>query len=136
MRVTLLWFGIAFFSALIFVICGRKIAEYRLVKGRQPMQHTFMYRESVNASEVSFEVFEKTMTALQRAFWVDSHRLRPSDKLRDLYHLDSWVLGRGSDEMNKWIHSEYDLDQIDIEPETILDLMKLLERKSRERSHR
>lgn len=76
--------------------------------------------------DVSTESLARVLETLGDIYRVNPQLLRPNDKLKDFFDLDSWSLGIGTEKLNKWLAEEGFTD-VNPTPTTILDLVLLLE---------
>jgi len=79
--------------------------------------------------QVSFEIFSEVWTEIGRAYGIDPGLIRPTDTFADLGKADSWVLGKGEDDLAEWLGKR----GLGRPPElrTVLDLAKWMQNAGR-----
>jgi len=56
--------------------------------------------------------------------------LRPSDKLKALYDIDSWDLGGGTEALNEQVAKNFGITHFKAEPKTIIELVSEIEKRT------
>lgn len=82
----------------------------------------------MTAIGANYEVFEKVLNVIGQAYGIDPRKLRPSDKLKTLYDLDSWDLGEGTGRLNDRLAEEFGIAKFEVEPKSILELVVEIEK--------
>jgi hypothetical protein len=96
-----LWLFIGLVAAIVAVFAFRGFARRSVFRGRAATPLT-----EVHASvkeQVSFEVFNEVWTVIGKAYGIDPRLIRPTDTFADLGKADSWVLGKGEDDLTEWL---------------------------------
>ncbi len=96
-----LWLLIALAAAIAAILLFRGLARRSAFAGRTPAPLEEIYR-SVKG-QVSFEAFSEVWSTLGKAYSIDPRLLRPTDTFNALNRMDSWTLGKGEEEIGKWI---------------------------------
>lgn len=95
------WLAIAVIGGAILVAGLRVLSKRSFVNGRTPSS-----LEDLHASvkdRVSFEIFREVWTVLGDAYGVDPRLIRVTDTFAELSKADSWVLGKGEDQIMTWV---------------------------------
>lgn len=95
------WVLIAVAVGVALVLGFQRFAKRTFVAGRTPAPLEEIY--SPVKDQVSFEVFTDVWNTLGRAYAVDPRLLRPDDAFLALQKMDSWTLGKGEDDLGKWL---------------------------------
>lgn len=96
-----LWLAIGLIVVVTVVLGFRALAKRSFLKQRTPAS-----LEDLHASvkdRVSFEVFSEVWAAIGKAYRVDPRLIRPTDTFSELSKADSWVLGKGEDDLTEWV---------------------------------
>lgn len=117
--------------AVVAVVVARRVGKWSIISGREPICLEEMHQQYAEACEVSYELFEKTFSALGQAYRVDPKLLRPFDELKKLYDLDSWELGGGTEMLNESLEKNFGITRLEIEPRTIAELITEIEKQSK-----
>lgn len=96
-----LWLVIGLAVAIAAVVVFRALAKRSALQGRTPLPLEDIY--SSVKDQVSFEVFSEVWSVLGKAYSVDPQLLRPTDTFLALGKIDSWTLGKGEDDVGKWL---------------------------------
>jgi hypothetical protein len=83
------------------VVLFKALAKRSALQGRTPLPMEDIY-DSVK-DQVSFEVFSEVWSVLGKAYSIDPELLRPTDTFVALGRMDSWTLGKGEDDVGKWL---------------------------------
>jgi hypothetical protein len=119
--------GISIIAAVGVVTIARSLSKQHIFKGRKPVSVAEMYQQEVARVGVSYQIFEKVLHMIGQAYDIDPRMLRPFDKLKVLYDLDSWSLGKGTEILNGRVASDFGISEFKGEPETIIDLVVEIE---------
>lgn len=123
------WLGGAVVVAAVAVItAARWMSKRDVLRGREPVGLAEMYQQG-HRLEGSYEVFERVFNMVGEAYHVDPRLLRPSDKLKKLYDLDSWDLGEGTEQLNRRIADEFGVTGFDAKPTTIAELVAEMQKR-------
>lgn len=95
-----------------------------LFQDREPKSLETIYAES--GTSASFEIFSGLFSTFAEGLSVDARLLRPDDRLKDFFAIDSWEIGAGEDALNLWL-SRW-ADEV---PDTVRTLRDLAEWASR-----
>lgn len=114
--------------AVVVVTAARWMGKRSILSGRKPISLAEMYQQDAARNGVSYEVFEKVLDVIGRAYRIDPRMLRPSDKLKVLYDLDSWDLGEGTETLNERVAKDFGITQFEAKPKTIAELVVEIEK--------
>lgn len=95
------WLAIAFVISIAVLLALRSLTKRSFLRRR-----TASPLEDLHASvkdQVSFEVFSEVWEAVGRAYSIDPRLIRPTDTFSELSKADSWVLGKGEDDLTAWV---------------------------------
>ncbi len=96
-----LWLAIGLATAIAAVLVFRAFAKRSVLRGRTPLPLEHAYASVKD--QVSFEVFSEVWSALGKAYGMDPRLLRPTDTFIALGEMDSWSLGKGEDQIGRWL---------------------------------
>ncbi len=113
-----LWLLIAFAVAISAVFGFRVLARRAFLKQRTPLPLEELHTEL--KENISFEVFREVWTAVGKAYGIDPKLIRPNDTFLELSKMDSWVLGKGEDNLAEWLDKK-GLGR-PVNPKTVLDV--------------
>lgn len=116
--------GVSILVAVLAVIAFRLFAMRRIVQKRLPIDISDIHRTV--ADKVSLDTVKLVLLELGSAYSVDPRLVRPEDSLKRFFDLDSWDLGVGTEKLSQWLKS-IGIEKIDAQPETVLDLLILVE---------
>jgi len=94
-------FAIAVVAGAAVMLGFRAVAKRSLLKTRAPSPLEELHAPVKD--RVSFEVFREVWTALGKAYGIDPRLIHPTDTFVELSKADSWVLGKGEDELTEWV---------------------------------
>jgi hypothetical protein len=120
-----LWFAIALVGGTALILGLRVLAKRSLLKKRTPSPLEELHAPVKD--RVSFEVFSEVWTALGKAYGIDPRLIHPSDTFVELSKADSWVLGKGEDELTEWVDKR-GLGRPPQQLQTVLDLAAWVQR--------
>lgn len=87
--------------AIAAVVIFKALAKRSALQGRTPLRIEDIYGSVKD--EVSFEVFSQVWSVIGKAYSIDPQLLRPTDTFLTLGKMDSWTLGKGEDDVEKWL---------------------------------
>lgn len=96
-----LWLGIGLAVAIAAVVIFKALAKRSVLQGRTPLALEDIYGSVKD--QVSFEIFSEVWSVLGKAYSIDPQLLRPTDTFLALGKMDSWTLGKGEDDVGKWL---------------------------------
>jgi len=99
-------------------------SKLRLTAGRKPMSVDDTYR--FVSSNVGVEAFRAVMYGVGESYSINPELIRPGDPLSGFIKADSWLLGAGTERLNKWL-ADNGLDADLRSSLTVLDLARALE---------
>jgi hypothetical protein len=111
-------------AAVFLVLFGKHMAKKRIVAGRRPLSFEEIQRQT--QPDVNIQTLARVLTILGHSYGLDPQLIRPNDRLKQLYDLDSWTLGLGTERVNKWLAEEGVTGGAN-QLVTVLDLMLFLE---------
>jgi hypothetical protein len=98
------WFAVAVVVGVASVLGFRALSKRSFVK-----QRTVSSLEELHASvkeQVSFDVFSEVWAVIGKAYGINPGLIRPGDTFDELGKADSWVLGKGEDDLTKWLDNK------------------------------
>ncbi len=116
--------------AIAVVMAARWMSKRSILSGREPINLAEMYQRDAARISGSYEVFEKILGMIGRAYRIDPRMLRPSDKLKSLYDIDSWDLGEGTETLNEQVAKSFGITHFEAEPKTIAELVAEIEKQT------
>jgi hypothetical protein len=119
------WFAIALVVGTGLVLGFRSLAKRSFLKDRRPLPLEELYVPVKD--RVSFEVFSEVWAALGKLYGIDPRLIRPSDTFAELSRADSWVLGKGEDELTEWV-DKMGFGRPPQQLQTVLDLATWVQR--------
>jgi hypothetical protein len=96
-----LWLAIALIIGAVVMLGFRALAKRSLLKQRTPSALEDLHAPVKD--RVSFEVFREVWTTLGKAYGIDPRLIHPNDTFAELSKADSWVLGKGEDDLTEWL---------------------------------
>lgn len=118
------------FGAEVFLGCSavaavayfilRRLAKRNLLRDRKPLAVAEIINdlpENVNRSDAS-----EMLQAIGKSFGLKPEILRLDDPISALTAVDSWRLGEGQDELERWLKAR-GVNSLQSKPNTIRDLM-------------
>jgi hypothetical protein len=96
-----LWLLIAVVVGIAAVLLFRRLTKRSFLAGRVPEPLEVAYASVKD--QVSFEVFREVLEAIGKAYGMDPRLIRPTDTFSELGKADSWVLGKGEDDLTAWV---------------------------------
>lgn len=96
-----LWLGIGIVIAIAAVVMFKAVVKRSVLQGRTPLALRDMH--SSLKDQVSFEVFSEVWSVLGNAYSIDPQLLRPTDTFLALSKIDSWTLGKGEEDVGRWL---------------------------------
>jgi hypothetical protein len=118
-------------AAVVVVMVARWMSKRSVLGGRKPIGLEEMHRQYAARADVSYELFERVFNTVGQAYRIDPELLRPSDKLKKLYDLDSWELGEGTETLNERLEKDFGITHFEGEPQTIAELVVEIEKQSK-----
>ena len=115
--------GILVVVAVAVAAAARWMSKRNTLSRRNSISLADMYQQDMTITSASLEVFEKVLNVLGQAYDIDPGKLRPSDKLKTFYDLDSWDLSEGTERLNNRLVEEFGITKFEVEPESILELV-------------
>lgn len=115
--------GILFCAVFVFWL-GRHLAKRKIIAKRRPLSFEEIHK--LTNSQVSLHTLTRVFTMMGDCYRINPQLIRPEDRLKQLFDLDSWTLGLGTERVNTWLAEEgvtASGDQI----VTILDLLHFVE---------
>lgn len=95
------WLAIALVVGIALILGFRALAKHSFLKKRTPS--TLEVLHASVKDQVSFEVFSEVWAAIGKAYGVDPRLIRPADTFSELSKADSWILGKGEDDLTEWV---------------------------------
>lgn len=111
------------------VIMARWMGKRNFLRGRKPLSLTEIYMQDFAGTGVSYVIFEKVLELIAQSYHIDSRLLRTSDKLKSLYNLDSWDIGKGTEALNVRIEKDFGITHFEAEPKTIAEFIVAIEKR-------
>lgn len=96
-----LWLAIGLATAITAVVLLKALAKRSALQGRTTLPLEDIYGSVKD--QVSFEIFREVWSVLGKAYSIDPQLLRPTDTFLALAKVDSWTLGKGDDDVGKWL---------------------------------
>ena len=96
-----LWLLLGLAGAIVVVLVFKAVARRSVFRGRVAMPLAEVHAPVKD--QVSFEDFNEVWTEGGKAYGIDPRLLRPTDTFADLSKADSWVLGKGEEDLAKWM---------------------------------
>lgn len=118
--------------AVLVIIFARWISKRNVSTQHEPISLNCMYQQEEPRIDASYETFEQVLNLIGKAYAIDPKRLRPSDKLKTLYGLDSWELDAGTEKLSDWIEQGFGITSFESEPKTISELIVGIEKSRKE----
>lgn len=112
-------------AAILLVLLGKHMAKRKIVAGRHPLSFEELHR--LTDSQVSIQTVSKVLTMLGESYGLDPRLIRPDDRLKSFFDLDSWTLGAGTERINNWL-AQQGVAGHGANLVTVLDLIFFLER--------
>ena len=115
----LVFAGVVVIAALVCLV-GRYSSRQRLVRGRQPLAVAEIVNGlpySVSRSEAS-----EVLREIGKSFRLQPEILRLEDPIAALTAIDSWMLGRGQEGLERWLRDK-GVISLGSKPNTIRDLI-------------
>jgi hypothetical protein len=109
--------------ASVFVLGYKYIARKNMFKYRKPMNIEEIYSNHVKKHNVNYEVFLKVYELLGSAYKIDMRLIRPLDKMKLLYEVDSWDLDHGTEIVNNWLEKSLNIKKPVKNISTVMDLL-------------
>jgi hypothetical protein len=106
-------------AGLLYFI-GRYIARQKLLRGRQPLEVAEIVSDlpaSVGRNEAS-----EVLQVIGKSFRLRPEILRLDDSMSTLMAIDSWTLGHGQEELERWLKAR-GVDSLQRKPSTIRELI-------------
>jgi hypothetical protein len=95
-----MWLAIALVVGAFLVFGFRAVAKRAFLKQRIPSSLQELHAPV--KEQVPFEIFSEVWTVLGKAYGIDPRLIRPTDTFDELSKADSWVLGKGEDDLTEW----------------------------------
>jgi hypothetical protein len=96
-----LWLAIGLVVVVIVVLGFQALTKRSFLKQRMPASLEELHAPVKD--QVSFEVFSEVWAAIGKAYRVDPRLILPTDTFSELSKADSWVLGKGEDDLTEWV---------------------------------
>ncbi len=96
-----LWLLVGLAGAIVAMLVFKGLARRSIFRGRVALPLAEVHASVKD--QVSFEVFNEVWTEVGKAYGIDPRLLRPTDTFADLNKADSWVLGKGEDDLAEWL---------------------------------
>jgi hypothetical protein len=112
------WLAIVLIVGAAVMLGFRALAKRSFLKQRTPS--TLEDLHAPVKDRVSFEIFSELWTTLGKSYGIDPRLVHPTDTFTELSKADSWVLGKGEDDLTEWLDKK-GLGRLP-RPQTVLDL--------------
>ncbi len=122
----LLLIGVLCVSAVL-VLSGILISRRKITAGRQPLSFEEIHK--LANPQVSLQTLKRVLTMVGDCYRINPQLIRPEDRLKQFYDLDSWTLGLSTERMNKWL-ADQGVTANGHAIVTILDLLLFIEQRS------
>lgn len=118
------WFAIALVLGTGLMLGLRVLAKRSFLKKRTPLSLKDLHAPIKD--RVSFSAFSEVWTAVGNAYGIDPRLIQPTDTFAELNKADSWILGKGEDELIEWIDKRGAKEPPPLQ--TVLDLATWVDR--------
>ena len=105
----------------------RKLARWRYLGHRKPLELDQIYRDYVAGRGISCDVFEEVYERFGRSYGIDKRLIRPDDQIKWYSELDTWRLGEGAEQMGRWLGARAGFDPQTDKPVTLMEVLKLVQ---------
>jgi hypothetical protein len=95
-----------------------------------------LFERDVASAGVKWDTYEAVATAMGRAYGLHPAWLQPHEPLKKVFDIDSWDLGAGTEAFEKMLEAEFGIAKLNPIPTTLLDLLIVVEQRTREREQR
>ena len=99
-----MWLAILLGASLAAVVGFKALTKRSFLSGRTPSP-----LEDIHAlvkEQVSLETLKEVWSVIGKAYSIDPQLIRPTDTFTEFRKIDSWSLGKGEDDIGKWVEQK------------------------------
>lgn len=118
-------FVVVLIVAVAGFLVGRVWSRQRFLHGRVALTLQEILSDAPDG--INKLLAEEVIQVTSRSYGVPIELLRINDRMSSLTALDSWQLGRGQDQLDRWLRMK-GIESLPCRPQTILELIEIVQR--------